>query len=106
MDAAAYGTTWSRAQECTYCPRTELASKPIERPYDLRHAGTSFWLYSGMDPAGSARHVGQSVEVLFRGYDRHARTYNLTVDDLHSLSNFPAETRILGRGVGRWTAQS
>ncbi|MER7985537.1 hypothetical protein ABTY53_08065 [Streptomyces noursei] len=36
--------------------------------YDLRHAGISFWLYSGVDPAECARRAGQSVEVLFRHY--------------------------------------
>ncbi|MGG7569985.1 hypothetical protein [Streptomyces sirii] len=46
--------------------RTELASGLAKRPYDLRHAGISFWLYSGVDPAECARRVGQSIEVLFR----------------------------------------
>ncbi|WP_239009965.1 hypothetical protein [Streptomyces sp. 769] len=35
---------------------------------DLRHAGISFWLYSGVDPAECARRAGQSIEVLFRHY--------------------------------------
>lgn len=48
--------------------RTELASKLAKRPYDLRHAGISFWLYSGVDPAECARPAGQSIEVLFRHY--------------------------------------
>ncbi|MET7312817.1 integrase [Streptomyces sp. NPDC005571] len=34
----------------------------------LRHAGISFWLYSGVDPAECARRAGQSIEVLFRHY--------------------------------------
>ncbi|MEU7581635.1 hypothetical protein AB0B50_28995 [Streptomyces sp. NPDC041068] len=49
-------------------PRTELASGLAKRPYDLWHAGISFWLYSGVDPAECARRAGQSVEVLFRHY--------------------------------------
>ena len=46
----------------------ELASGLAKRPYDLRHAGISFWLYSGVDPAECARRAGQSIEVLFRFY--------------------------------------
>lgn len=68
VDAAAYGTTWARARKVVLT-RTELASKPAKRrPYDLRHAGISFWLYSGVDPAECARRAGQSIEVLFRHY--------------------------------------
>ncbi|GAA3814323.1 hypothetical protein ACFS5L_19120 [Streptomyces phyllanthi] len=48
--------------------RTERASGLAKRPYDLRHAGISFWLYSGVDPAECARRGGQSIEVLFRHY--------------------------------------
>lgn len=67
VDAAAYGTTWARARKYVLT-RTELASKPAKRPYDLRHAGISFWLYSGVDPAEFARRAGQNIEVLFRHY--------------------------------------
>ncbi|WAL93641.1 hypothetical protein [Streptomyces sp. Je 1-369] len=67
VDAAAYGTTWARARKCVLT-RTELASGLAKRPYDLRHAGISFWLYSGVDPAECARRAGQSIEVLFRHY--------------------------------------
>ncbi|MFE7113540.1 hypothetical protein ACFU98_46290 [Streptomyces sp. NPDC057575] len=37
----------------------------LARPYDLRHAGISFWLCLGVDPADSARRAGRSIEVLF-----------------------------------------
>ncbi|MEH0421142.1 tyrosine-type recombinase/integrase [Streptomyces sp. B21-083] len=67
VDAAAYGTTWARARKYVLT-RTELTSKLAKRPYDLRHAGISFWLYSGVDPAECARRAGQSIEVLFRYY--------------------------------------
>ncbi|MFI1176660.1 hypothetical protein [Streptomyces melanogenes] len=67
MDASAYGLTWSRARKRALT-RTELASKLAKRPYDLRHAGISFWLYSGVDPAECARRAGQSIHVLFRFY--------------------------------------
>ena len=48
--------------------RTERTSRLAKRPYDLRHAGISFWLYSGVDPAECARRARQSIEVLFRHY--------------------------------------
>ncbi|MGC4998771.1 hypothetical protein [Streptomyces sp. DT195] len=67
VDPAAYGTTWARAWECVLT-RTERASVLAKRPYDLRHAGISFWLYSGVDPAECARRAGQGIEVLFRHY--------------------------------------
>ena len=67
VDASAYGITWSRARNYVLT-RTELASRLAKRPYDLRHAGISFWLYSGVDPAECARRAGQSIEVLFRYY--------------------------------------
>ncbi|WP_103508644.1 integrase [Streptomyces sp. SM13] len=67
IEAAAYGITWGRAREAT---RTldEHALALAKRPYDLRHAGISFWLASGVDPAECARRAGQSIQVLFRFY--------------------------------------
>ncbi|MFF9896837.1 hypothetical protein [Streptomyces longispororuber] len=50
--------------------RMELASGSAKRPYDLRHAGISFWSYSGVDPAECARRAGQSIEVLLRHYTK------------------------------------
>lgn len=38
------------------------------RPYDLRHAGVSFWLSSGVDPMECARRAGHTIAVLFRVY--------------------------------------
>jgi integrase len=67
VDATAYGITWARAREYGLT-RVERASRLAKRPYDLRHAGISFWLYSGVDPAECARRAGQSIEVLFRHY--------------------------------------
>ncbi|WP_244375329.1 hypothetical protein [Streptomyces ficellus] len=66
VDPAAYGTTWARARKCVLTP-TELASL-ARGLYDLRHAGISFWLHSGVDPAECARRAGRSIEVLFRHY--------------------------------------
>ncbi|MEU8781143.1 hypothetical protein [Streptomyces sp. NPDC048637] len=67
VDFAAYGITWKRAREFVLT-RTERASGLAKRPYDPRHAGISFWPYSGVDPAECARRAGQRIEVLFRHY--------------------------------------
>lgn len=50
-------TTWARTRKYVLT-RTELTSGLAKRPYDLRHAGISFWLYSGVDPAECARRAG------------------------------------------------
>ncbi|MFE2944672.1 hypothetical protein ACFXKG_37385 [Streptomyces sp. NPDC059255] len=67
IDAAAYGTTWARAREATLT-LDEHALNLAKRPCDLRHAGISFWLASGVDPAECARRAGQGIQVLFRYY--------------------------------------
>ncbi|WP_330456337.1 hypothetical protein [Streptomyces sp. NBC_00820] len=67
IDASAYGITWGRARE-TVLTIDEHALDLAKRPYDLRHAGISFWLASGVDPAECARRAGQSIQVLFRYY--------------------------------------
>ncbi|MFI5654684.1 tyrosine-type recombinase/integrase [Streptomyces anulatus] len=67
VEAAAYGITWGRARETTLT-LDEHALALAKRPYDLRHAGISFWLASGVDPAECARRAGQSIQVLFRYY--------------------------------------
>lgn len=67
IDASAYGMTWRRAREAALT-LDELALELAQRPYDLRHAGISFWLASGVDPAECARRAGQSIQVLFRYY--------------------------------------
>ncbi|WP_326023090.1 tyrosine-type recombinase/integrase [Streptomyces endophyticus] len=67
IDAAAYGITWRRAREAALT-LDEHALQLAQRPYDLRHAGISFWLASGVDPAECARRAWQSIQVLFRFY--------------------------------------
>lgn len=67
IEAAAYGITWGRAREATLT-LDEHALSLAKRPYGLRHAGISFWLASGVDPAECARRVGQNIQVLFRYY--------------------------------------
>ncbi|MEE1829698.1 tyrosine-type recombinase/integrase [Streptomyces sp. SP17KL33] len=69
IDFAAYSITWRRAREATLTLE-EHALELAKRPYDLRHAGISFWLASGVDPAECARRAGQSIQVLFRYYAR------------------------------------
>ncbi|MFF3851206.1 integrase [Streptomyces sp. NPDC002328] len=67
VDPAAYGITWGRAREAVLTLE-EHALELAKRPYDLRHAGISFWLASSVDPAECARRAGQSIQVLFRYY--------------------------------------
>ncbi len=67
IDAAAYGITWRRAREAAL-NLDEHALELAKRPYDLRHAGISFWLASGVDSAECARRAGQGIQVLFRHY--------------------------------------
>ncbi|WP_371634791.1 hypothetical protein OG988_02625 [Streptomyces zaomyceticus] len=83
VEASAYGLTWARARKHGLT-RMELASGLAKRPYDLRHAGISFWLYSGVDPAECARRAGQSIEVLFRFYAKF-------LDGVREQANRPIE---------------
>ncbi|WP_330329088.1 integrase [Streptomyces sp. NBC_00536] len=62
VEAGAYGITWARARRKALADH-EQSSSLAKRPYDLRHAGISFWLYSGVDPAECARRAGQSIQV-------------------------------------------
>ncbi|MEU1300341.1 hypothetical protein [Streptomyces shenzhenensis] len=67
IDASAYGITWGRVREAVLA-LDEHALELAKRPYDLRHAGISFWLASGVDPAECARRAGQGIQLLFRYY--------------------------------------
>ncbi|MEU1228009.1 hypothetical protein [Streptomyces sp. NPDC005828] len=67
VDAAAYGKTWERARKEVLAPK-EQPTLLAKRPHDFRHAGTSFWLHSGVDPAECARWAGQSIQVFFQHY--------------------------------------
>ncbi|WP_344444296.1 tyrosine-type recombinase/integrase [Kitasatospora nipponensis] len=67
VQESGYGVAWKRAREAALTP--EQATSPLaNRPYDLRHAGVSFWLNSGVDPAECARRAGHSIAVLLRVY--------------------------------------
>ncbi|GLZ12358.1 hypothetical protein Acsp04_25930 [Actinomadura sp. NBRC 104425] len=46
----------------------QVASPLARRPYDLRHAGVSLWLNSGVPPTEVAERAGHSVNVLLRIY--------------------------------------
>ncbi|WP_369377094.1 tyrosine-type recombinase/integrase [Streptomyces sp. cg36] len=67
VQESGYGEVWSRARKHSLSP-TDQASLLAKRPYDLRHAGISFWLHSGVDPAECARRAGHSLAVMFRIY--------------------------------------
>ncbi|MFC4506241.1 MULTISPECIES: hypothetical protein [Streptomyces] len=91
VDAAAYGITWARARAREYAlTRTDQTSRLAKRPYDVRHAGISFWLYSGVDPAECARRAGQSIEVLFRHYAKF-------LDGLRGQAN-----RLIEQSMNEW----
>ncbi|MFI2617277.1 hypothetical protein [Streptomyces sp. NPDC018584] len=99
VDAAAYGTTSARARKHVLT-RTELASGLAKRPYVLRHAGISFWLYSGVDPAECARRAGQSIEVLFRHY-ANSWTASGSRPTASSSSAWPSGRRLTGKSPGQ-----
>ncbi|MEV4917853.1 tyrosine-type recombinase/integrase [Streptomyces tirandamycinicus] len=67
VQESGYGEVWARAREKALS-EAERDSLLAKRPYDLRHAGISFWLSSGVDPAECARRAGHSLAVMFRIY--------------------------------------
>jgi integrase len=67
LQESGYGEVWARAR-AEVLTEDETASLLARRPYDLRHAGVSFWLSSGVDPMEVARRAGHSVAVLLRVY--------------------------------------
>ncbi|MFF0723623.1 site-specific integrase [Streptomyces sp. NPDC004134] len=67
LQDSSYGAVWATAREKALTGE-EAASPLVRRPYDLRHAGVSLWLSSGVDPAECARRAGHSLAVLFRVY--------------------------------------
>ncbi len=69
---------------------SSLPSRSALSSSDLRHAGISFWLYSGVDPAECARRAGQSIEVLFRHYAKF-------LDGLREQAN-----RLIEQSMNEW----
>lgn len=67
LQETGYGEVWAKARH-DVLSEDEAASQLARRPYDLRHAGVSFWLSSGVDPMECARRAGHTIAVLFRVY--------------------------------------
>jgi integrase len=65
--ASSYSRVWKQARELGLDPR-HVASVMAARPYDLRHAGVSQWLNSGVPAPEVAARAGHSVDVLLKIY--------------------------------------
>ncbi|MET9408009.1 hypothetical protein ABZX90_19925 [Streptomyces sp. NPDC002935] len=82
----------------------EHALELAKRPYDLRHAGISFWLASGVDPAECARRAGQGVQILFRRYAKfpaEARSHanRLIEESMQRSESSIATRRVPDQGI-------
>ena len=58
---------WKQARKLALVP-DQVASGLAFRPYDLRHAGVSQWLNSGVPAPEVAARAGHSVDVLLKIY--------------------------------------
>lgn len=67
LQETGYGEGWERARK-DVLGDAGTASLLALRPYDLRHAGVSFWLSSGVDAMECARRAGHIVAVLHKVY--------------------------------------
>ncbi|MEV6212885.1 site-specific integrase [Kitasatospora sp. NPDC051914] len=67
VQESGYGVVWKRARAEVLSP-ADCATPLGRRPYDLRHAGISLGLNSGVDPTEVARRAGHSVAVMLRVY--------------------------------------
>ncbi|WP_037863512.1 tyrosine-type recombinase/integrase [Streptomyces sp. NRRL S-340] len=67
LQETGYGEVWAKAR-ANVLTEAETTSLLARRPYDLRHAGVSFWLSSGVDAMECARRAGHSIAVLHRVY--------------------------------------
>ncbi|MFF7194121.1 tyrosine-type recombinase/integrase [Streptomyces sp. NPDC008079] len=65
--ASSYSRVWKQARELGLLP-AQVASVMAARPYDLRHAGVSQWLNSGVPAPEVAARAGHSVDVLLKIY--------------------------------------
>jgi integrase len=65
--ASSYSRVWKRARELALLP-DHVSSVLANRPYDLRHAGVSQWLNSGVPAPEVAARAGHSVDVLLKIY--------------------------------------
>lgn len=64
---SSYSRVWKRARELALLPG-QVTSVMAARPYDLRHAGVSQWLNSGVPAPEVAARAGHSVDVLLKIY--------------------------------------
>ncbi|MFE4754465.1 tyrosine-type recombinase/integrase [Streptomyces mirabilis] len=65
--ASSYSRAWKQARELALVP-DQVSSVLALRPYDLRHAGVSQWLNSGVPAPEVASRAGHSVDVLLKIY--------------------------------------
>ncbi|MFF3640342.1 tyrosine-type recombinase/integrase [Streptomyces sp. NPDC002564] len=65
--ASSYSRVWKQARELALLPH-QVGSVMAARPYDLRHAGVSQWLNSGVPAPEVAARAGHSVDVLLKIY--------------------------------------
>ena len=65
--ASSYSRVWKRTRELAFLPE-QVSSVLAFRPYDLRHAGVSQWLDSGVPAPEVAARAGHSVDVLLKIY--------------------------------------
>jgi integrase len=84
VGSTAYGDVWAATQVLAFTP-AQVASPLARRPYDLRHAGVSLWLNSGVPAIEVAERAGHSVKVLLQIYakciDGQQDTANRRIDD-------------------------
>ena len=67
VGSTAYGDVWAATRALAFTP-AQVASPLARRPYDLRHAGVSLWLNSGVPATEVAERAGHSVKVLLQIY--------------------------------------
>ena len=67
VGSTAYGDVWAETRTLAFTPE-QVASPLARRPYDLRHAGVSLWLNSGVPATEVAERAGHSVKVLLQVY--------------------------------------
>ncbi|NYI95898.1 integrase [Streptomonospora nanhaiensis] len=67
IQPSTYWRVWQRTRELALTPE-EREGPLLRRPYDLRHAGVTYRLNSGVPATQVARWAGHSVEVLQRIY--------------------------------------
>ncbi|QKW39376.1 integrase [Actinomadura sp. NAK00032] len=78
------GDVWAATRALAFTPE-QVDSPLARRPYDLRHAGVSLWLNSGVPATEVAERAGHSIKVLLQVYAKcilgqHDRA-NQRIDD-------------------------